>query len=111
MAAALVVGHDGLLVDGAFEAALDPDTLAAHVPPLLLSATALGAASRVGAASRAVAVPPAPRLMLCELPDGMLVLSPLGHDASLLVLLRPEGDLPRLVHDLRRHRERLSTLT
>lgn len=111
MVAALVVGHDGLLVDGAHEATVDPDTLAAHVPPLLLSATSLGAASRLGAAGRGAGVPPAPRLMVCELPAGVLVLSPLGRDASLLVLMRPDGDLPRLVQDLRRHRERLSTLT
>jgi predicted regulator of Ras-like GTPase activity (Roadblock/LC7/MglB family) len=111
VAAALVVGHDGLLVDGAHEPGLDPDTLAAHVPPLLLSATAIGAASRLGPPERPSSALPVPRLLVCELSEGVLILTPLGRDAELLVLLRPEGDLPRMVHDLRRHRDRLSTLT
>lgn len=101
VAAALVVGRDGLVIDGTLDPSLDPDTLAAHVPPLLLSAGALGAAARQSEV----------RLLVCELDEGSLVLDPLGPEAALLVLLRPEGDLAALVYDLRRHRERLAALT
>jgi uncharacterized protein len=109
--AALVVGRDGLLIDGAHDPALDPDALAAHVPPLLLSAAAVGAASRLAPPEREQAEPAGPRLLVCEFPDGALVLATLGREAALLALVHPDGELAPLVQDLRRHRERLATLT
>jgi len=112
VAAALVVGRDGLLVEGAHDAAVDPDTLAAHLPPLLLSAAALGAAAGPGTPSpEGAGAGAAPQLLVGEVPAGALVVTPLGADAALLVLVRPEGDLARLVQDLRRHRARLAALT
>lgn len=109
--AALVVGRDGLLIDGAHDPSLDPEALAAHVPPLLLSAAAVGAAARLAPPEHEGTDPAGPRLLVCEYPEGALVLAPLGREAALLALVHPDGELAPLVQDLRRHRERLSTLT
>ena len=109
--AALVVGRDGLLIDGAHDPSLDLDALAAHIPPLLLSAAAVAAAARLAPPEREGTELTGPRLLVCEFPDGALVLAPLGREAALVALVHPDGELAPLVQDLRRHRERLSTLT
>jgi hypothetical protein len=109
--AALVVGRDGLLIDGALDPSLDAEALAAHVPPLLLSASALGATARMVPSATDRPGIPTPRLLVCELPEGTLVLTPLGQEAALLALVHPEGELAPLVQDLRRHRDRLLALT
>ena len=46
--AAIVLGRDGLLIDGASEGALDPDGLAAHVPPMVAAAIDMGLAAGRG---------------------------------------------------------------
>ena len=46
--AAIVLGRDGLLIDGATDAALDPDRLAAFVPPMALAAAEMGVAAGRG---------------------------------------------------------------
>ena len=46
--AAIVLGRDGLLIDGATEGALDPEGLAAHVPPMVIAAADMGLASGRG---------------------------------------------------------------
>ena len=46
--AAMVLGRDGLRIDGATDAALDADRLAAFVPPMALAATEMGVAAGRG---------------------------------------------------------------
>lgn len=45
---AVVVRRDGLLIDGATDAALDADRLAAFVPPMVLAASEMGVATGRG---------------------------------------------------------------
>lgn len=98
--AAIVLGPDGLLIDGSARPGLDPDGLAAHVPPMALAAIEMGKASERGDFG----------LMVLEYSAGTAVVTSLSSNALLLVLLSPNGNLPSLLYDLRRHRAELSAL-
>lgn len=98
--AAIVLGRDGLLIDAAANASLDPDGLAALVPPLVLAVADLGRAAGRGALG----------LMVLEHERGPIVVSPLSDEAYLLVLLQPEANLAALLYELRRHRAQIAAL-
>ena len=98
--AALILGRDGLLIDGATDPALDPDSLAAHVPSLVQAAIEMGTAAGRGEFA----------LMVQEYSAGTLVITAVSPHAFLLVVLRPDGDLAELVYDLRRFRAQIAAL-
>ena len=98
--AAIVLGRDGLLIDGATEGALDPEGLAAHVPPMVAAAVDMGLAS-----GRSDFV-----LMVLEYGGGTAVVTSVSPDALLLVLLRPSANLAAMLFDLRRHRAQIAAL-
>lgn len=98
--AALVIGRDGLLIDGAADTSLDRDGLAAHVPPLISAAVELSEASARGDFG----------LMVLEYGNGVAVVSSVSSDAMLLVLLRPTANLSSLLFDLRRHRAQIAAI-
>ena len=98
--AAIVLGRDGLLIDGASAHALDPDGLAAHVPPMVASAIDMGRTSGRGDFG----------LMVLEYGAGMAVVTSVSPDALLLVLLQPSANLASLLFDLRRHRAQIAAL-
>ncbi len=98
--AAIVLGRDGLLIDGTSSNLLDPDGLAAHVPPMALAAADMGLASNRGDFG----------LMVLEYDHGSVVVTALSSEAFLLVLLRPDANLAGLLYELRRHRSQLSAL-
>jgi uncharacterized protein len=98
--AAIVLGRDGLLIDGDSTGTLDPDGLAAHVPPMAVAAAEMGRAAGRGDFG----------LMVLEYAQGSAIVSSLSHEALLLVLLEPAANLPSLLYDLRRHRAQLSAL-
>lgn len=98
--AALVVGRDGLLIDGDTSGPLDPDGLAAYVPPMALAAAEMGLAAQRGAFG----------LMVLEYAGGSVVVASLSADAYLLVLLQPQANLASLLFELRRHRAQISAL-
>ena len=98
--AAVVLGRDGLLIDGAADATFDIEGLAAHVPTLVRAAEALADPAGRGAFQLAVV----------EFNGGLAVVSLLSHDAVLLVLVRREANLAQLLFDLRRHRPQLAAL-
>ncbi len=98
--AAIVLGRDGLLIDGNSAASLDPDGLAAHVPPMALAAVDMGLASQRGDFG----------LMVLEYAGGAVIVSALSADAYLLVLLNPTANLASLLFELRRHRAQMSAL-
>jgi len=98
--AAIVLGRDGLLIDGAVEGPLDPEGLAAHVPPMVLAALDMGRASGRGEFG----------LMVLEYGGGTAVVASLAADALLLVLLLPDANLSALLYDLRRHRAQIAAL-
>ena len=98
--AAIVLGRDGLLIDGASTGTLDPDGLAAHVPPMVLAAAEMGRAAGRGDFG----------LMVLEYTGGTAIVASLSHEALLLVLLDPSANLPALLYDLRRHRAQIAAL-
>ena len=98
--AAIILGRDGLLIDGSSTAPLDPEGVAAVVPPMALAAVDLGLVAQRGDFG----------LMVLEYEDGNVVVSALSPDVYLLVLLQPSANLASLLYDLRRYRTQLSAL-
>jgi predicted regulator of Ras-like GTPase activity (Roadblock/LC7/MglB family) len=98
--AAIVLGRDGLLIDGASTVTLDPEGLAAHVPPMVAAAIEMGHASSRGDFG----------LMVLEYGKGIAIVTSVSPDALLLVLLNPSANLAALLFDLRRHRAQIAAL-
>jgi predicted regulator of Ras-like GTPase activity (Roadblock/LC7/MglB family) len=98
--AAVVLGRDGLLIDGRSIPALDTEALAAHAPSIVSAAEELGTAAGRGTFATGV----------LEYPGTLAIVSVLSADAILLVLAREEVDLGALVFELRRNRERMAAL-
>lgn len=98
--AVVVVGRDGLLIDGASAPNHDPDALAAIVPPIVTAAVELGATCRSGEFATSV----------LEFERHAVVLSAISPDAFLVLVLRQDANLPALMYELRRHRSHIAQL-
>jgi predicted regulator of Ras-like GTPase activity (Roadblock/LC7/MglB family) len=98
--AAIVLGRDGLLVDGETVSYLDGEQVAAHAPAVFAAADALGRAARAGHLQTAV----------LEFPGTIALVTAMSEDALLVVLARPTAALPPLLAELRRLRQHLATL-
>ena len=98
--AAIVLGRDGLLIDGATDGGLDPEGLAAHVPPMIAAAMEMSLAAGRGDFG----------LMVLEFAAGTAIVTALSTDALLLLLLRPTANLAALLYDLRRHRAQIAAI-
>lgn len=98
--AAIVLGRDGIVIDGHGASPAEVETVAAHVPPILLATAELGAVSQLGPLQTAV----------LELERGVAVVSALSPDAALAVLAAPGTNLAQLLYELRRHRADLASL-
>jgi predicted regulator of Ras-like GTPase activity (Roadblock/LC7/MglB family) len=98
--AVLVSGRDGLLIDGASDAALDQQDIAARVPSFLNEAALLGDAARLGDCSTCIV----------EFGDGYAILTTLGSDSILTVLATTSAELGPLLFDIRSQRSRLESL-
>jgi predicted regulator of Ras-like GTPase activity (Roadblock/LC7/MglB family) len=80
--AAVVLGRDGLLIDGQAEPGLDAEHVAAHVPQIVSTADEFGAVAARGTLA----------------------------DAVLLVLVKPNANVGQLLFELRRNREHIAAL-
>lgn len=98
--AAIVLGRDGLLIDSQVVPGLDPEDLAARIPPIISPADDLGRSARRGELQTAV----------LEHKSGMAVISVLSAEAVLLVLVTQHANLGQLLFELRRHREHIAAL-
>ena len=98
--AAIVLGHDGLLIDSQIGPGLDAEDIAARVPAIIASANEFGSASHRGSLLTAV----------LEHPKGLAIVSVLSEDAVLLVLVAPSANVGQLLFELRRNREHIATL-
>jgi predicted regulator of Ras-like GTPase activity (Roadblock/LC7/MglB family) len=98
--AAIVLGRDGLLIDGQSSGSMHAEDVAAHIPSIINAADELGAATARGAVMTAV----------LEYANGVAIISVLSDDAVLLVLLKSGADLGPLLYELRRNRGLLATL-
>ena len=106
--AVLVIGRDGLLVDGrSGSAPVDLDALAAHLPRVLNAASALGGAVNGDGQSQGrgdlVST-------IMEFEQGLALAAVLSSDASLLVLLSRGSNAAPLLYDLRRFRGRIASI-
>jgi predicted regulator of Ras-like GTPase activity (Roadblock/LC7/MglB family) len=107
--AVLVIGRDGLLVDGRTgSAAVDLDALAAHLPRVLNAAASLGGAANTdgkegGGRGELVST-------IMEFEHGLALAAVLSADASLLVLLGRGANAAPLLYDLRRFRGRIASI-
>jgi len=98
--AAIVLGRDGLLIDSQVVAGLDPEDLAARIPPIIGPSDELGTAAGRG---EVVTV-------ILEHKTGIAIVSVLSPEAILLVLVQPSANIGQLLYELRRNREHIAAL-
>lgn len=97
--AAIVLGRDGLVIDGQ-SSTMAAEDLAAHLPGIVNSADDFGRAAGRGTLTTAV----------LEYPQGLAITSVVSPDAMLLVLLQPTANIGQLLFELRRNREHIAAL-
>jgi predicted regulator of Ras-like GTPase activity (Roadblock/LC7/MglB family) len=98
--AAVVLGRDGLLIEGQTSGDLDGEQLAALTPAIVSAAEVVGSASSRGALITAV----------FEFELGMGLVFALSTDVVLLVVLHPSANIGSLLFDLRRHRANIASI-
>lgn len=100
VAAAIVSGRDGLLIEGSASTGVDLDDLAARLPSLVSEAIAVGDAASLGSCTTCIV----------EYGEGYAVLTTLGANSILTVLLGKSAELGALLFELRSQRSRLEAL-
>jgi predicted regulator of Ras-like GTPase activity (Roadblock/LC7/MglB family) len=98
--AAVVLGRDGLLIDGQLTEGLDAEDIAARIPAIIGPADELGAAANRGELLTAV----------LEHRRGMAIISVLTAEAVLLVLVSSGAAVGQLLLEIRRNRERIAAI-
>jgi predicted regulator of Ras-like GTPase activity (Roadblock/LC7/MglB family) len=98
--AVVILGRDGLVIDGRTAGELDGELLAALTPAIAASAEALGQAGGRGSMVTAVV----------EYERGMGIVAGVSADALLLVLVHSSAHVGSLLYDLRRHRANIASL-
>jgi len=98
--AAVVLGRDGLLIEGRTSDALDGEHLAALAPAVVSAADSVGETASRGAFITAV----------LEFAHGVALISSLNADALLLVMVHPGANVGSLLFDLRRHRANIASI-
>lgn len=98
--AVLVLGKDGLLIEGFTAPGLNNEDLAARVPALVSEAESLGKATMQGPLHTAIV----------EHQKGYAIVAALADETLLLLLLRPSADLGGLLFDVRRYRGNIASL-
>ena len=98
--AVVVLGRDGLLIDGQTGGDLDGEQLAALAPAVATAAESLGTTSSRGSLVTGV----------LEFERGLALMAPLSSDAMLLVLVHASANIGSLLFDLRRHRANIASI-
>ena len=98
--AAIVLGRDGLLIDGHAGGGLDAERLAALVPAVSAAAEELSADAARGTLVTAV----------LEYERGLALICSLTAEALLLVLVHPTANVGSLLFELRRHRGSIAAI-
>jgi predicted regulator of Ras-like GTPase activity (Roadblock/LC7/MglB family) len=98
--AAIVLGRDGLLIDSQVVPGLNPEDLAARIPPIITPSDELGNA--VGRGELVTAI--------LEHRQGIVIMSVLSAEAILVVLVQPSANIGQLLYELRRNREHIAAL-
>ena len=98
--AAVVLGRDGLVIDGQSADHVGAEDLAAHLPGVVNAADDFGNAAGRGGLTTGV----------LEYPTGTAIVSVVSPDAMLLVLLKPGANLGQLLFEIRRNRQHIAAL-
>lgn len=98
--AAIVLGHDGLLIDSQLAPGLDAEGVAARIPAIIAPAQELSTATGRGELVTAV----------LEHENGLAIVSVLSSEAILFVLLTPRANIGQLLFELRRNRHHIAAL-
>jgi predicted regulator of Ras-like GTPase activity (Roadblock/LC7/MglB family) len=98
--AAVVLGRDGLLIDGQALTGLDVEHVAAHVPSIITAAEDFAKTAGRGELVTSV----------LEYRGGLGIVSVLSAEAVLLVLVQPNANIGQLLFELRRNREHIAAL-
>ena len=98
--AAVVLGMDGLVIQGEGQPGFDLDVLAATVPGALGATVELARTARIGEMDSVV----------LQTSDGFIVVSVISADAMLLVVLRFDANIAQLLGELRRNRDSIAAL-
>lgn len=100
VAAAVVLGRDGLLIDGQATAGIDTEGLAAVVPAVLSASEELG--GHAGGATLTTCV--------LEYEERIIIICSLTADAILIVVASEDADIAKLLFELRRNRRRIAAI-
>ena len=98
--AAVVLGNDGLLIQGEGQPGFDLDALAATVPGLMGTTGELARAARIGDMDS----------LVVQTSDGFIVVSVMSAEVLLLVVLRFDANIAQLLGELRRNRDSIAAL-
>ena len=98
--AVIVLGRDGLTIDGRAGPDLDPDIVAALVPPVVDACVALGTAGSRGQFATAV----------IECDAGLAIVAQITAESLLVILVKPDTNVGKLLYELRRHRVAIADL-
>lgn len=99
-AGALVVSHEGLVIDAVLPTAVEAETVAALAATSYRTLEALAAGVAEGTVQRVV----------LEADHGVVILHRLTAGAALVVLAAADAELGDLLHDLQRHGPALAEL-
>ena len=98
--AAVVLGRDGLLIDSQAAPTLDPERIAALIPPIIGPSDDLGGALQSGELVTAV----------LEYRQRVAILAAMSSEAILFVLVTPQANIGQLLFELRRNRDHFAAL-
>ncbi len=100
VAAAVVLGRDGLLIYGQATAGIDTEGLAAVVPAVLTASEELG--GHAGGSTLNTCV--------LEYEERVIITCSLTADAILIVVANEDADVAKLLFELRRNRRRIAAI-
>jgi predicted regulator of Ras-like GTPase activity (Roadblock/LC7/MglB family) len=98
--AAIVLGRDGLPIDSAAQNGLDPDGVAAVIPPIVSACTGLGSAAACGAFESGVV----------EYDGGMALVASVTPETLLALIVGPQTNIGALLYEIRKHRSAIARL-
>lgn len=98
--AVIVMGHDGLVIDGHAGDDFDSESLAALVPSIVESCNRVGAVGGRGEFGMGVV----------EFTNGLAIVADLTTESLLAILVRPNSNIGDLLYELRRHRGSIAQL-
>lgn len=98
--AAIVLGHDGLPIDSVSHDGIDPEGVAALVPPVVAACDRLGSVTAFGTFGAGAV----------EFDGGIALVATLTPDALLALVVGPGTNVGALLYEIRKHRAAIAGL-